>query len=995
MIGETISHYRVLSRLGAGGMGVVYEAEDTRLGRKVAIKFLPEEANADAEAVQRFLREARVISSLNHPHICTLYDIGDHPSTPARSSEAQPGGRSGQARQFMVMELLDGLSLKDRVAKGAMPLEEVVELGAQMADALDAAHTQGIVHRDIKPANLFITRRGTLKVLDFGVAKLSKAVRGREHLDSTIDSTSCATDQLTTIGTTIGTVSYMSPEQARGQEIDARSDVFSAGIVLYEMATGQRPFPGATVATIFEGLLTKNAPAPSQVQAGLSPEFDRIIDKALEKDRETRYQSAAELRADLKRLKRATESGSATTASGTANVASGFSRTVAAPADVASGLLTAAASTQVVSRTLPAQAIGPVPGWRRGMMVGAPLLMVALVGGLLLYRSITTPALTAKDTVVLSSVVNRTGDTMFDDTLGEALALQLRQSPFLNVVPDQQVQSTLRLMGREPMAAITAEVGREVCQRSGAKALLGGTIAMLGSAYVVTLNAQDCVNGHMLAEGQVQASSKETVLAALGTAVSVFREQLGESLGSIQRYDAKIEEATTPSLEALKAYSQGLKTRRTTGDFDSVPFFRRAVELDQKFALAYARLGTVYSNLGQTDEAQKMTAKAYELRAKVSESERFYIEARYYTAVEPEPRKALDVYRMWLAAYPNEYTALANSSLLLKQLGENDEALRNQEAATRVAPDQPIAWNNLGDTYSSLARYDQAKAAFQTSLKLQNSSGARTSLYVMGILTGDQALADAQVEAMRGHRDEVNLVGVRMQAAAYRGRMQEAASLATEWQTRMDALSRGQQTGEGLVALAISEALVGQAEQARARIASAADDGLLNAASLDEQLVVAAIASDAAGALRLLPDAVAELKKTAGSGRQAIENERALRALAMLAERKPAEAITLLEPLTFDDAHSESIAVWGIAHVLLKNWPAAEKAFVFSTSKESRQARGSSSAYSHVMLARAQAELGKKDEARKTYQKFFDLWKDADPDVPLLLQAREEFVRLR
>ncbi len=962
MIGETISHYRVLSRLGAGGMGVVYEAEDTRLGRRVAIKFLPDEANADAEAVQRFLREARVISSLNHPHICTLYDIGEHDS-----------------RQFMVMELLDGQSLNDRVARGAMPLAEVLELGAQMADALDAAHAQGEVHRDIKPANLFITRRGTLKVLDFGVAKLSKSVRGREHLDSTIGST----DQLTSLGTTIGTVSYMSPEQARGQEIDARSDVFSAGVVLFEMATGVLPFPGATVATIFEGLLTKKAPTPSQVQAGLSPEFDRIIDKALEKDRETRYQSAAELRADLKRLKRTSESGSTFATS---------SQVAAAPSHSSTSVTANRPATKRTTEAAPAAVAGSA--WRKPLLVGAPLVMVALVGGFLLYRSITTPALTAKDTVVLSSVVNRTGDTMFDDTLGEALALQLRQSPFLNVVPDQQVQSTLRLMGREPTAPITSEVGREVCQRSGAKALLGGTIAMLGSAYIVTLSAQDCVEGNVLAEEQVQAASKETVLAALGNAVSVFREKLGESLGSIQRYDAKIEEATTPSLEALKAYSQGLKTRRTTGDFDSVPFFRRAVELDPEFAVAYARLGTVYSNLGQGDEARKMTARAYDLRAKVSDAERFYIEARYYTTVEPDPRKALDVYRVWLAAYPTEYTALANSGLLLKQLGENDEALRNQEAATRVAPDQPIAWANLGDTYSSLGRHDEAKAAFQTALKLQNSPGARISLYVMGVLTGDLALADAQVEAMKGHREEVGMIGVRMQAAAYRGRMKEAASLATEWQTRMDALSRGQRTGEGLVALAISEALVGQGEQARARIASADDDSLLNAASLDERLVVAAIAGDAVEAQRLLPGAVAEHKKTAGSGPLAGENERAMRALAMLAERKPAETIALLEPLTFDVAHSESIAVWGIAQMMLKNWTAAEKSFLFSTSKETRQGLGSSAAYSHVMLARVQVELGKKDEARKTYQRFFEMWKDADPDVPLLMQAREEFSRL-
>ncbi len=465
------------------------------------------------------------------------------------------------------------------------------------------------------------------------------------------------------MGTTIGTVSYMSPEQARGQDIDARSDVFSAGVVLYEMATGQLPFQGATVATIFEGLLTKQPAAPSQIKAGVPPEFDHIIFKALEKDRETRYQGAAELRADLKRLKRDRDTGQVTAAA-----------TAAMPAA--------------------AKAVPPLPrpssAWRKPLFVGAPLLMVALVGGFFFYRSITTPALTAKDTVVLSSVVNRTGDTMFDDTLGEALGLQLRQSPFLNVVADQQVQATLRLMGREPMTPITAEVGREVCQRAGAKALLGGTIAMLGTSYVITLNAQDCVEGRVLAEEQAQAASKESVLSEMGAAVSKFREKLGESLASVQRYDAKIEEASTRSLEALKAYSQGLRTRRMTGDFDSVPFFRRAIELDPEFALAYARLGTVYANLGQTDEARKMTARAYELRQKVSEAERYYIEARYFTTVEPDIQKALDAYRVWLAAYPNDYTALANSSLLLKQRGEIDAALRNQEAATRVAPDQPL-----------------------------------------------------------------------------------------------------------------------------------------------------------------------------------------------------------------------------------------------------------------------------------------------------------------
>jgi len=962
VIGETISHYRILSRLGAGGMGVVYEAEDTRLGRKVAIKFLPEDANANAEAVQRFLREARVISSLNHPHICTLYDIGVN-----------------QGQQFMVMELLDGQSLKDRVAKGAMPIEEVLELGAQMADALDAAHAQGVVHRDVKPANLFITRRGALKVLDFGVAKLSKAVRGQDHLDSTIG----ATDQLTTMGTTIGTVSYMSPEQARGQEIDARSDVFSAGVVLYEMATGELPFPGTTVATIFEGLLTKPAVPPSQIRAGLPPEFDRIIDKALEKDRETRYQGAAELRADLKRLKRVADSGPTSVVTEKAVEPAGHA---GARTRVMSG-----ASAKVVSRPVPS-APAPTPAWRKPVVLGAPLLMAALVGGFMLYRSITTPALTDKDTVVLSSVVNRTGDTMFDDTLGEALALQLRQSPFLNVVPEQQVQATLRLMGRDATAPITAEVGREICQRAGGKALLGGTIAMLGSAYVVTLSAQDCVDGNVLAEEQVQASSKETVLAALGTAVSVFREKLGESLGSIQRYDAKIEEATTPSLEALKAYSQGLKTRRATGDFDSVPFFRRAVELDPEFGLAYARLGTVYSNLGQQDEARNMTAKAYEFRAKVSEVERYYIEARYFTTVEADVQKALDVYRVWLAAYPNDYTALANGALLLRQRGDTAEALRYQEAATRVAPDQPIAWQNLGDSYLSLGRFADARAALETTVKLQsNNSGARASLFTIGILTGDAALADAQVAAVSGTREEADFLNVRIRAAAFAGRMKEAAALATEWQARMDAVSRHNQTGPGLMTLAISEALVGQVAQARARIALALDEELLQPNALDERLVVAAIAEDGATARELLPLTLAQLPKQSPN----LATERAFRALALIAEGKPREAIPLLEPVTFESDNADIATIWTLAQVRAKDWQAASKGLALMTGDTWQRGLGTAKAFALVELARAQVALGKHDEARKNYQAFFDFWKDADPDVPLLVQAREEFVRLR
>ena len=951
MIGETVSHYKILSRLGAGGMGVVYEAEDTRLGRRVAIKFLPDGANTDADANQRFQREARVISSLNHPYICTLYDIGSH----------QPSTGPGQAAQhFMVMELLDGQPLKDRIARGALPVDEVLELGAQLADALDAAHAKGVVHRDLKPANLFVTRRGSIKVLDFGVAKLSEAVR------SDTGATMGGSDQLTTIGTTIGTVAYMSPEQARGQEIDARSDLFSAGVVLYEMVAGQLPFQGLTVATIFESLLTKPPTPPSEIKAGTPAELDRIILKALDKDRETRYQGAAELRADLKRLKRSAESGT-------------ISATVRA---VGRG--------QVVP-PLPR----PAPAWRKPFFVGAPLLTAALVGGFFFYRSTTTPALTQKDSVVLSSVVNRTGDTMFDDTLGEALGLQLRQSPFLNLVAEQQVQATLRLMGREPMTPITAEVGREVCQRAGAKALLGGTIAMLGSSYVLTLNAQDCVEGKVIAEEQIQAASKETVLAAMGTAVSAFREKLGESLASIQRYDAKIEAATTPSLEALKAYSQGLRTRRTTGDFDSVPFFRRAIDLDPEFALAYARLGSVYSNLGQADESRKMTTRAYELRDKVSEVERHYIDARYYTAGQPDVQKALDTYRVWLATYPNDYTALTNAALLHKQQGDRAEAIRKLELATLVAPDQPLGWTNLGQTYFEGGQYTDARRVMETALTLQDSTSARVGLYQVAVLMGDMALADEQAAAVRGRRDEVDMIAIRMFAATYRGRMKEAGELAADLQARALALSRGPSAGTAMMQLAISEALIGLADQAKARIEKADADGLLNEGALDERMVLAAIMRDALASRELLPLALAQQRKNAGDKPVGTsEGERVMQALAMLAESKPAEAVVLMEPLSFDTAHTDNVNIWTIAKMLIGDLPAAAKGLTFMTSRAARAGLSATLPYAHAMLARVQVQLGHQDEARKNYQRFFELYKDADPDLPLVVQAREEFAKL-
>jgi tetratricopeptide (TPR) repeat protein len=941
VIGETISHYKILARLGAGGMGVVYEAEDTRLGRKVAIKFLPDDAQPDGEAVQRFEREARVVSTLNHPHICTLFDIGSH-----------------QGKQFMVMELLEGQSLKDRLARGPLAVEEVLDLGVHMADALDAAHAQSVVHRDIKPANLFVTRRGTLKVLDFGVAKLGQSGHGAGALDATLG----ATDQLTTMGTTIGTVSYMSPEQARGQEIDARSDVFSAGVVLYEMATGRLPFQGATVATIFESLLTKAPEPPSEVKAGLPAGLDHILLKALERDRETRYQGAAELRADLRRLKRSLDTGQ----------------------------VTAAATAAVPAAARPAPAVAPGRS-RVPLFVGAPLVTAALVGAFFFYRSITTPALTERDSVILTSITNRTGDTMFDDTLGEALGLQLRQSPFLNLAPEPQVQNTLRLMGRDPSAEVTPEVGREICQRTGGKAVLGGAIAMLGSSYVITLNAHDCVEGRVLAEEQVQAPNKEAVLGALGAAVSSFRERLGESLASVQRYDARIEEATTPSLEALKAYTQGMTARRIQGDFDSVPFFLRAVELDADFALAHARLGTVYSNLGRMDDAKRHTVRAYELRQRASDRERLYIEARYHTTVTSDTDAAINAYNLLIASYPTDYAAHSNLGTLLRPR-DLERAVASFEEAVRLAPDQPIAYGNLASAYIDLERFDDSRRTYEALLKLQENSGARAGLYALGTITGDQALADAQVAAMSGHREEAVMTSMRIQGAVFRGRFTAAAELTPLLQRQLEQVSRRDQAGQAIMSLAISEALVGFHDRARRRMDELEAQDLLPPSTADEQLLVAALIGDAALARRVLPEALQLVEALSSTFRE--ENARFMRAMAALAAGNADAAVTELGPLPFQRGYTQAVLLQAGAFVAANRHEDAVKALEWLDSKDASLGLGVSQPYVRSMLGLQQARLGRAADARATFEKLFAQWKDADTDIPLLIQAREAFATL-